>query len=146
MKSKVSILYGVIGVFGTAAAILPLAVYHLIETAGSSGMSGMHGMAMACEKTCTAMTVIGAVIAVIAIVSLFLKNTKLSIGSSALLLVGGVAEIIAPKAIGLCKSSDMACNYLTAPTLAILGSLIIVLSVVRLISSAVVLRKVFTAA
>jgi len=146
MKSKVNVLYVVIGVLGAIAAILPLAVYHLIETAGSSGMSGMHGMAMACEMTCTAMTVIGAVIAVIAIVSIFFKNTKLSIGSSALLLAGGVAEIIAPKAIGLCKSPDMACKYLTAPTLAILGSLIIVLSVVRLISSAVALRKAFTAA
>jgi hypothetical protein len=146
MKAKANVLYGVIGVLGAIAAILPLAVYHLIETAGSGGMSGMHGMAMACEKTCTAMTVIGAVIVLIAIISLFFKNTKLNIGSSVLLLAGGIAEITAPKAIGLCKSADMACNYLTAPTLAILGSLIIVLSAVKLISGAVALRKAFTAA
>jgi hypothetical protein len=137
--------YGVIAVLGAVVAAFPLAIYHFVETAGNSGGHGMamHGMAMSmmCETACVAATFVGAAIAVIAIVSLFLQNSKAKIASSAALLIGGVAAIAAPRAIGFCESSGMACRYITAPTLSILGSVIIVLAAVRLVSETLAVRK-----
>jgi hypothetical protein len=137
-QSKSRLLYGAIGLLGAAAAVLPLAIYHLVETAGTSGM---HSMEMACEKACVAETFVGAAIAVIAIASLFIKNAKLSAASSAALLVGGVAAIAVPSLIGFCESKEMACRYITAPTLAILGSAIILLSAARFASGVIAARK-----
>lgn len=137
-KAKGKILYAVIGVLGAAAAIIPLAIYHFVETAG---MAGMHRMAMACERACFAETLVGAAIAVIAVASLFIKNTKLSVASSAILLVGGVAAIATPSIIGLCESEAMACRYITAPTLAILGSAIIVLSIIRFATGIIAIHR-----
>jgi hypothetical protein len=142
-QSRNKILYGVIGLLGAAAAVLPLAIYHFVETAG---MGGMHSMAMACEKACVAEAVVGAAITAIAVASLFVKNAKLSVASSAVLLIGGIAAIAVPSLIGFCESEEMACRYITAPTLAILGSVIIVLSVVRFVSGVIVLRGVADAA
>jgi hypothetical protein len=136
-QSKSKVLYGAIGLLGAAAAVFPLAIYHFVETAG---MGGMHGMAMACEKACIAETVVGAAIAAIAIVSLFIKNTKLSVASAAVLLIGGVAAIATPSFIGLCESEEMACRYITAPTLAILGAVIILLSAVRFVTGVIALH------
>ncbi|MDR3288805.1 MAG: DUF4418 family protein [Peptococcaceae bacterium] len=137
-QSKNKVLYGVIGLLGAVAAVLPLAIYHFVETAG---MSGMHGMAMACEKACIAEAVVGAAIVVIAIASLFIKNAKLGVASSAVLFAGGIAAIATPSFIGLCESEEMACRYITAPTLAILGAAIIVLSAARLVVGVVAVRK-----
>lgn len=96
---------------------------------------------MKCEAACTAEAIVGAIIAVIAIASLFVKNPKLSVASSAVLLVGGVAAIAVPRVIGFCESMDMACRYITAPTLAIIGSAIIVLALAKIVSDLLVLRK-----
>ncbi|MDR3277745.1 MAG: DUF4418 family protein [Oscillospiraceae bacterium] len=137
-RSKSKVLYGAIGLLGAAAAVFPLAIYHLVETAG---MGGMHSMAMTCERACVAETFVGAAIAVIAIASLFIKNAKLGVASSAVLLAGGIAAIAAPSLIGLCESEEMACRYITAPTLAILGSAIIVLSAARLVNGVIAVRK-----
>jgi hypothetical protein len=128
---------------GVAVAIVPLAIYNLIETAD---MHGMHGMAMACEGVCTASAVMGAGIAVAAAASLIFKNAKLGLTASTTLLVGGVAVIVVPRVIGFCESADMACRYITEPTLAILGSAIIVLSLVRLVTGVVAIRKASEAA
>ncbi|MDR1021532.1 MAG: DUF4418 family protein [Synergistaceae bacterium] len=140
--SKSKALYGVIGALVAAAATIPLAIYHFVEMAG---MKGMHRMPMAmtmdCERACMMEAVVGAAIVVISIASLFLKNAKLSAASSAMLLVSGIAAIAVPHAIGLCKSEEMACRYITAPTLAILGSAIIVLSLVRLTADVIVIRR-----
>jgi drug/metabolite transporter (DMT)-like permease len=96
---------------------------------------------MACEKACVAEAVVGAAIAAIAVVSLFIKNSKLSVASSAVLLVGGVAAIAVPSFIGFCESEEMACRYITAPTRAILGSVIILLSAARFVTGVIALRR-----
>jgi hypothetical protein len=140
-KSKGRIIYLIIGALGVVAAVMPLSVYHFIEMASAHNMGGM-SMSMACQSACAASVVIGAVIAAVAILSLFGKNTKLEIGSSALLLVGGVAVIVAPRILGFCSGADMACRYLTAPTLTLLGAAIIVLSAVRLVGCVLTIRRI----
>jgi hypothetical protein len=107
---------------------------------GNGGV-GMHRMAMACERACFAETLVGAAIAAIAVASLFIKNEKFSVASSAALLVGGVAAIATPSIIGLCESEAMACRYITAPTLTILGSAIIVLSIIRFTTGIIAIRR-----
>ncbi|MDR3270503.1 MAG: DUF4418 family protein [Peptococcaceae bacterium] len=134
------VIFSVIAALGAIAAVFPLAIYYLVETAGSHSMHGMP-MAMACEKACIAATMIGAVITVIAIAALFVQNAFLSIGMSVTLLIGGVAAIAVPRFIGFCTSADMACRYLTVPTLGILGGAIIVLSVVKLAKGTWTLRR-----
>jgi hypothetical protein len=133
-------LYGIISVLGLAAAVIPLAIYRFVESAGMGEMDGM-AMAMACETACFAEVFVGAAIAVIALASLFIKSPKIGITSSSLLLVGGVAAISVPSFVGLCESAQMACRTITAPTLTVLGTLIIVLAAVRLISSVITVRK-----
>ncbi|MDR2650208.1 MAG: DUF4418 family protein [Clostridiales bacterium] len=134
-RVKGKILHIVIGALGAAVAMIPLAIYNLVEIAG------MHGMAMACERACVAETFVGAAIAAIAVASLFVKNAKLSVASSAMLLAGGVAAIATPSIIGLCESEAMACRYITTPTLAILGSAIIALSIIRLATGILAIRR-----
>jgi hypothetical protein len=138
-KSKSKVLYGAIAGLGAVTAVFPFAIYHLVETAGSEAM------AMACESACIAEALVGAVIALIAIASLFIQNAKLGLSASAALLAGGVAAIAVPQLIGFCKSEEMACRYITAPTLAILGSAIIVLAGVKLVTGALALRRSVTA-
>jgi hypothetical protein len=143
MKQATSkVLFGVIGIFGTAAAVIPLIIYYFVE-ANSMNMNGMavNSAAMDCFGACVAATVIGATVAAIAIVSVFAGNGKLSIGSSAALLAGGVVLIALPQAIGFCKNAEMPCRMITAPILAILGSVIIMLSAVRLLSGIIAARK-----
>jgi len=125
----------IIVALGAAAAILPLAIYHLVETAGG------HGMAMACERACIAGTAIGASVAVIGALSLFVKNPKLGVGASGALLAGGVATIAVPRAIGFCEMADMACRLVTAPTLLVIGVLIILLSAAKLLGQIRSLRR-----
>jgi hypothetical protein len=137
-RTKGKSLYAVIGVLGAAAATIPPVIYHFVETAG---MAGMRGMAMTCERACFAETLVGAAIAAIAAASLFIKNTKLSAASSAVLLIGGAAAIATPSIIGLCESKAMACRYITAPTLTILGSAIIVLSMIRFAAGIIAIRR-----
>jgi hypothetical protein len=139
-KAKGKIIYGVIGVLGAVAAVLPLAVYHFVETAGTAGMHGM-SMAMACEKACIVETLVGAAIVIIALASLFVKNAKSGVAGSAALLIGGVAAIATPSLVGLCESEEMACRYLTAPSLAILGSAIVVLALAKLITGIIAAGK-----
>ena len=95
---------------------------------------------------CLAGTIIGAAIAVIAAASLFFKNIKLEVSRSAALFTGGFALIIVPRILGFCAHEDMACRYITAPTLAILGCAVIILSVVRLVSGVLAIRKASAAA
>jgi hypothetical protein len=120
---------------GAVVAVLPLTIYHFVETAG------MHGMAMSCETACIAETVIGAVIVIVAAASLFLGNAKLGVGASAVLLAGGIAAIAAPRLIGLCDMPDMACHLITLPTVTIVGAIIIILALARLIAGAIALRS-----
>jgi hypothetical protein len=101
---------------------------------------------MTCEKACVAAAVVGAVTAIVAIASLFFKKPKLSVCGSAALLAGGVAAIVVPRSFGFCAHGDMACRYITAPTLAILGGAIVILSIVRLISDLLAFRKPSAAA
>jgi FtsH-binding integral membrane protein len=103
-------------------------------------MAGMNNMAMACHTACVAATVIGAVIAV-AVVSLFFSNTKASVAVSALLFAGGIAVCAAPRIFRLCGSADMACRYITKPTLTFLGSTIIILSCVLFMVQVISIRK-----
>jgi hypothetical protein len=140
MKEKSNVLYGIIAFLAAAAAVIPIAVLKLIETAGSHHGHGM-AMKMACETTCNVSAVLGAALAAIAVVSIFVKNAKLSIGGCALLVAGGIGVIIVPRVFGLCSAADMACRYLTAPTLSVLGSLIIVLSLARLVLQVISLGK-----
>lgn len=151
-KSKGKILYGVIAIFGLSAAILPLTIYRSMETVsmkmdnahmGNAHMGNAH---MECFAACLAGTIIGAAIAVIAAASLFFKNIKLEVSSSAALFTGGFALIIVPRILGFCAHEDMACRYITAPTLAILGCAVIILSVVRLVSGVLAIRKASAAA
>jgi uncharacterized membrane protein YhdT len=125
-KKKGKALTIAIGALGAVAAVLPPAIYHFVET------KGMHGMTMACEKACIAGTVIGAVVIAVAIVSLFLKSAQLSAGAAGVLLAGGAATIAAPRALGFCEMADMACRLITAPTLLVLGVLIILLAGIKL--------------
>jgi hypothetical protein len=137
MKEKSNVLYGIIAVLAAAVAVIPFSVLKLIETKGMHGQ----GMKMACETTCLIATVLGAALVVVAVVSLFVKNVKVNVGGSAFLLAGGIGVIIVPHVFGLCKAADMACRYITLPTLSILGGAIIVLSLARLVSLALFLRK-----
>jgi hypothetical protein len=139
-KSGGGVLYGSIAVLGVAAAVFPLAIYRFVESAGMDAMDGM-AMTMACEKACFAEVFVGAAIAIVALVSFFIENAKLNAVGSSLLLVGGIATIAVPSFVGLCESAQMACRLITAPTLTILGTAIIVLAAVRLISSVVAVRK-----
>lgn len=127
----------IIVALGAAAAILPLAIYHLVETAGGHGVA----MAMACERACIAGTAIGVSVAVIGALSLFVKNPKLGVGASGALLAGGVATIAVPRAIGFCEKADMACRLVTAPTLLVIGVLIILLSAAKLLGQIRSLRR-----
>jgi hypothetical protein len=144
-KTKGKLLYMVIGIFGAAAAVIPIGIYHLVETAGTHGMHAMP-MTMACERACFAELFVGAAIAAIAIASMFVKNAKLNAAGSALLLTGGVAAIALPSVIGLCESETMACRYITAPTLTVLGAIIIILSLIRLVSDVMAIREADAAA
>jgi hypothetical protein len=139
-QAKGKALYGLIGILGIVAAVLPLAIYHFVETAG------MKGMAMDCESACLAETFVGAAITAIAVVSLFIKNAKLSLAGSSALLAGGIATIAVPQLIGFCKSDQMACRYLTAPTLTVIGVAIIALALVRVVSGLIALRRTAAAA
>jgi hypothetical protein len=134
-QSKSKVLSGAIIALGAVVAVLPLTIYHFVETAG------MHGMAMSCETACIAETVIGAVIVVVAAISLFLGNARIGVGTSAVLLAGGVAAIAAPRIIGLCDMPDMACHLITLPTVTIAGAAIILLALLKLIAGAVALRR-----
>lgn len=146
-KSKGKILYGVIAILGLSAAILPLTIYRYMETASMKMDDAHMGNAhMDCFAACLAGTIIGAAIAVIAAASLFFKNIKLEVSSSAALFTGGFALIIVPRILGFCAHEDMACRYITAPTLAILGCAVIILSLVRLVSGALAIRKASAAA
>jgi hypothetical protein len=145
-KTKDKLLYTVIGILGAAAAVIPLAIYHLVETAGAHGMRGMAMTAMACERACIAEAFAGAAITAIAIASMFIRNTKLSAASSAVLLASGAAAIAIPSLVGLCESEAMACRYITAPTLTVLGIVIIVLALIRLVSDIAAIRKAGAAA
>jgi hypothetical protein len=130
-------LFIVIAILGAAAAVLPLVIYSAIETASMH----MGDARMQCYSACVAETIIGVVIALIALGSLFLKSSRLSLTSSAALLVGGIAAIVVPRALGFCEHEAMACRYITAPTLAIIGSAIIILSAVKLSSGILAIRK-----
>jgi hypothetical protein len=135
-------LYVAIGILGVVAAVLPLAIYHLVETADTGmGMKMGMKMSMACETACTVETFVGAAIAVVAVISLFIKNLKLSIAGSAVLLVGGVATIAVPSLIGFCKSEEMACRYITEPTLTVIAVIISLFAVIRLVSGVLAIRK-----
>lgn len=139
-------LYAVIGVLGVAAGVIPFAVYRLVETAGDNAMPGMRGMpgmvmAMDCEKACVAAAVVGAAVAAAAIVSIFFKKTGLRLCGSAALLAGGAAVIVVPRIVGFCDSADMACRYITEPTLAILGAAIVALSAARAVSDILAARR-----
>jgi|GEM_PF-7034108 len=124
MKKSLS---GVIGIIGIALAVIPISVYNLIEAKGM-----MHGMTMACKSSWDATLIIGLLIAIVSFASLFLKSRKTRITCAAAEIIGGIAVIAAPPVIGLCKSDDMACRYITMPTVAILGGAVIVLAAVRL--------------
>jgi len=129
-----------ISVFGIISAIVPLTVYNFVEMA-DSGMHSMEAMSMACVTSCVTATVIGAAVTLIAIASLFIKNTKVNLINSLLLAAGGVSIIAAPLALGLCKSKDMACRYITQPTLGILGGAITALALIRLVTGILNARK-----
>jgi hypothetical protein len=57
------------------------------------------------------------------------------------LFAGGVAAIAAPRAIGFCAHANMACRYLTAPTLTLLGAAIAVLAAAKLVGGIAALRN-----
>ena len=136
-KVKGRAILTVIGVLGAAVSTLPLTVYRFVETAGMHRMS----MGMACEKACLTETVVGGVVTAAAVFSFFAKNGKINAVSSAILLAGGIAAIVTPSFIGLYKGKEMACRYITAPTLTVLGSAIIILVLIRIISSLIESRK-----
>ena len=119
MKGK--ILYGIIGVFGIAIAIIPLTV--------------CTHMVMACHTAKWAATFIGSTMTAIVLVFPVLKNIKNST-VSAFLLAGGIAAFVVPRAFRLCGSPEMACRFLMSPMLTFLGSLIIILSLVLLVRQA----------
>ncbi|MDR0814005.1 MAG: DUF4418 family protein [Oscillospiraceae bacterium] len=125
---------------GLATAIIPLTIYHLVETGGMGAMGGM-AMDMECKSACEAETIVGAAITVIAAASLFIKKIKLKLASSLVLILGGVAAIITPRLVGLCTSDEMACRYITAPTVTVLGILIIVLAAAKLLSGVLILHR-----
>jgi len=128
-------LYGVIGVLGVFIAIIPFAVYRLIEMAGNHGH-----MAMACVAANRAAAGTGAVIAAIVIIFPFARNIR-NMAVSALLAACGIAAVAVPRIFPLCGSADMACRYLTKPTLTVLGSAIITLSLALLAGHLVSRRR-----
>ena len=132
---KIKILFGIIGVLGAAVGILPLSVYHFIEMAGRSDHT-----AMACHTANQTATVIGIGIAAIVIIGPFiLKKTHVFI--SALLGAGGIAVLAVPQTFDVCPSVDMACRYLTMPSLTMLGSLIIILSIILIAAQAIAMSR-----
>ena len=139
-NKKAKILYGIIGILGAAVAIVPLSVYYFIETAG------MHNMAMGCYTACIAATVVGVIIAAAAVVSLFFNNTKAKVAVPALLFAAGIAACAVPRTFRLCGSAEMACRYITKPTLTFFGSAIIILSLVLLAAQVISIRKESAAA
>lgn len=129
LKTRTKIIFGVTAFLGAVTAVLPQAVYHFVEVAG------MHmGMNMACYEACISATVIGAIVTVIALGGLFIKNSKASLASSGLLLAGGILTIVIPRFNGYCEMHSMACRAITEPTLLLLGTSIIVLSVSGILS------------
>ena len=133
MKGK--ILYGIIGILGAITAIIPLTVYHFIEMAGSH-----EHMAMACHTANGVATVVGVVIVSVVIIMMFFRKTNNAV-VPVLPLTGGIAVCAVPRIFRLCASMDMACRYLTKPTLTLLGSAIIILSLVLLVRQVVSGRK-----
>jgi len=130
------IRYGVVAALGAAAAVIPLYVYHFVEAVGMH-----HGTAMECEAACIAATAAGGATAAAAITGLFLRGGKANVAASSVLLAGGVATAAVPQFIGFCASEHMACRYITAPTLAILGAAIIFLSIIQLASGIINARR-----
>ena len=133
MKGKT--LYCIIGILGVVVAIMPLTVYHLIEMAGRDDH-----MVMACHAANGAATGVGAAIVAAVVIAIVFRNIKNAV-VSALLLAGGIAVFAVPRVFRLCGSMDMACRYLTKPTLTAAGSVIVILSLVLLVRQAVANRR-----
>jgi hypothetical protein len=139
-------LASAIAALGLAIAILPPAVYNLLETAGGGHGGHMAAEAMACAGACAGATAVGAAIALAAVASLFLSGARQGVAASAVLLAGGVAAIAVPRLLGFCSMASMPCVYLTKPTLAVLGAAVIALSAARLARGVAALRGAAAAA
>lgn len=128
LKTRTKIIFVVTAFLGAITAVLPLALYHLKETAG------MHmGAHMMCYMACLSATVIGTTVAIIALGAIFFKNSIINLAASGLLFFGGILAIIIPKLNGYCESEAMPCREITEPTLIVLGVLIIILSIVQIL-------------
>lgn len=129
-------------ILGAAAAVIPLTIYNLVEVK-STNMAGMSmsSHVMRCFGACVAATIIGAFIVIVGTLSFFQRGSTLSLTGSVVLAVSGLALIVVPQLLGFCTGDEMPCRTITAPTLAILGSTVFLLSAIRLVSSIVQIRK-----
>ena len=144
------VLYGIIGILGAAAAVLPLMVYHCIEMADFDPNAALEchtadQSGMVCHSAVVAAAVTGIVIAALVIVVPFLLKIA-NIAVSALMLAGGIAVYAVPRVVPLCSSARLACRYLTKPVLTSLGSTIILLSLALIAVQLIMIRKAVTAA
>ena len=126
MKGKT--LYLIIGLSGALTAIIPFI------NACPSGM--------ACHTAKWAATLVGVVIVILSVLVFLpfmgkIKNPAVSV----LLLICGIETVIIPRIFRLCGSMEMSCRYLFKPALTILGSVIIILSIVIFIKQMVSNRK-----
>jgi len=143
-------LYGIIGILGLAAAVIPLTVYHFIEMADFDPNAALEchnadKTGMLCHSAIVAATVTGIVItALVVVFPFFLKIANIAV--SALLLSGGIAVYAAVRVFPLCSSVKLACRYLTKPVLTSLGSAIIILSLALITVQFISFRKMSVAA
>ena len=149
-KPKGKILYGIIGILGAVAAVIPLTVYHFIEMADFDPNAALechnaYNTGMLCHTAVVAAAVAGIVIAALVVLLPFLFKIA-NIAVSALLLSGGAAVYAAPRVFTLCSSTRFACRYLTKPVLTSLGSAIIILSLALIAVQFISIRKVSLAA
>jgi hypothetical protein len=85
---------------------------------------------MKCHWTARAELGVGLVIVTLGILLIFVSKRLIRLGISLAIGINGVLALLIPtRLIGVCASKKMACHELTLPTLVILSSFIVVISI-----------------
>lgn len=89
---------------------------------------------MRCYYTGQAELVVGLILSVVGLLFILIPNKKVQFALAIALALGGIIAFLIPTVlVGVCKSSRMTCRALTLPSLLILSSFVILLSVIHTI-------------
>lgn len=122
--NKTKITGIVIALLGLLTALIPTLIFKVCE--------GMDGKFMKCHWTAQTEVALGIAILVIGILIVLVKEKAAAAAFAVSAAINGVLVILIPTVvIGVCGSSEMACNSGTKPALIIAGALIIVASLIN---------------